>query len=596
MLTMKKYLGLFLIFSTLFFTSCDEELLEPFTPGAIPEEEAVQTTADLSRLMNAAYGILTPFSEIEFNSIFTDEAGIGYANGGQGLDDNYAFLLNPASDSANGIWDTHYITLSRVNRVIKFSANVTPVDAADQAVFNRLLAEAYTLRAHCHLQLLAHYSTNPKDLNALGVVLSNDVFLPSYVGSRVANSQVYNLIDNDLTQAEALYATVPSADAVNPIYANKIFTSAVRARAYALRGDYPNALTYANQIIAIPGLSLSTGSTYRDMFLTDATGETIFKIDKATGQTRIGNIWASVNSTVSGSPFYEMGRSLFNILNTTNLPSATSYTVTAIAGTAITIPGHTLVVNDMFVSTQNVPSNATYNGAGTATVPANSLVAGKVYFVRSVSGNNITLTDSYNGTSNINFSAANGTSLSIPVKTNDGDVRYSTMVHPTSIIDFNYQTSSDFRNTDKIAIRKYPGAGTNGNLVNDIKICRLSEIYLIKAEAEIAAGNLTAAATTIQTLRNARFNKVQPLPVYANATDAWKAVLQERRIELAFEGFRYVDLKRIGSLAGETISRDSQDCAFNGACSLPLTDFRFTMPIPQDETNANGGIQQNPGY
>lgn len=594
MYTMKKYLGLFLIFTTLFFTSCEEELLEPFTPGAIPEDEAVKTTTDLSRLMNAAYGILTPFSEIEFNSIFTDEAGIGFANGGQGLDDNYAFILNPASDSPNGIWAAHYLTLSRVNRVIKFSQNVTPVDAADQEIYNRLLAEAYTLRAHCHLQLLAHFSTNPKDVNALGVVLAVDVYPTSYVGSRVANGVIYNAIDADLTQAESLYATVPAAAATNIIYANKNFTTAVRARAYALRGDYPNALIYADQLIST--MNLSTGNDYRNMFLTDAAGEVIFKIDKAVNQTRIGNIWASVNSTVSGSPFYEMGRSLFNILNTTNLPSATNYTVTAIAGTAVTIPGHTLAVNDMFVSTQNVPSNATYNGAGTATVPANSLVAGKVYFVRSVSGNNITLTDRYNGTTNINFSAANDTGLSIPVKTNDGDIRFSTMVHPTSIIDYNYQSSSDFRNTDKIAIGKYPGAGTNGNLVNDIKICRLSEMYLIKAEAQIAASNLTGAATTIQTLRNARFNKTQPLPVYANATEAWKAVLQERRIELAFEGFRFIDLKRIGSLAGETISRDSQDCAFNGACSLPVTDYRFALPIPQVETNPNGSIQQNPGY
>lgn len=601
---MKKHLGIFLLAAGVTLTSCEESLLEQYTPGALTEEVAVRSSADLARLMNTCYVALTPTSEIEFNSVFTDEVGIGFANGGQGLDDNFAFILNPSSGSPNGIWDSNYIALAYINRVIKFADNITPVDAADEAVIKRLKAEAYTLRAHCHAQLLSYFSTNPKDGNALGVILSNDVFPTSYLGTRATNAQVYALIDSDLAAAEALYATL--TDAPNPIYANVNFTKALKARVAALRGDYANALTYADAVINSSGLSLATFSNYTSVFHTDANAnnvEVIFKLKKQTNQTRTGAIWASVNSTVNGSPFYEMGRSLFNIMNTTNLSTATNIQVTNITGNNVTISGGTLAVGDMFVSTVSVPSNAS-TANGTTTSPSGSLLAGKVYFVRSVSGNVITLTDTANGTSTISLAAASSSNVNnaplfpLNAKTNYGDIRYATNVHPSSIIDYNYATSSDFRNTDKIAIRKYPGTTANGNLVNDIKICRLGEMYLIKAEAQVAANDLAGAAATIKTLRDARTNRVQPTPSYATATDAWKDILKERRIELAFEGFRFIDLKRLGTLANEGILRDPADCAINGACSMAVSDYRFALPIPLDESNPNPGIlaQQNPGY
>lgn len=599
---MKKYIGIFLLTSMFTLTSCDESLIDQFTPGALTEEVAITTSADLSKLMNTAYAYLTPSSEIEFNSVFTDEVGIGYANGGQGLNDNFAFLLNSSSDSPDGIWASNYFTLSMVNRVIKYADQVVPVDAVDQLYINRLKAEAYTVRAHCHLQLLAYFSTNPKDMNALGIVLSNDVFPTSYNGLRVANNQVYSLIDADLTAAESLYSTV--TESANPIYANKNFTKALKARAAALRGDYPNALIYANDVIANSGLSLATYNNYTTVFHTDSNAnalEVIFKLDKNVGQTRTGAIWASVNSTVNGSPFYEMGRSLFNEMNTTNYANAATVQVTGITGNNITIPGNTLAVGDMFVSPVSVPTGASTSN-GITTSPFGSLLAGKVYFVKSVIGDVITLTDTANGTSTITLSGAsianNPASFPLTVKTNYGDIRYATNVHPSSIIDYNYATSSDFRNTDKLSIRKYPGTSSNGNLVNDVKICRLSEMYMIKAEAQIAAQDLLDAAITLKVVRDARANRAVPLQVFANATDAWKAVLDERRIEFAYEGYRFIDLKRLGVLANEQILRDPADCAINGACSLSTTDYRFALPIPLSESNPNPGIlsQQNPGY
>ncbi|MFW5726866.1 MAG: RagB/SusD family nutrient uptake outer membrane protein, partial [bacterium] len=95
-----------------------------------------------------------------------------------------------------------------------------------------------------------------------------------------------------------------------------------------------------------------------------------------------------------------------------------------------------------------------------------------------------------------------------------------------------------------------------------------------------------------------RFGAPQSAPVFASQQAAYAGVLEERRVELAFEGHRWLDLKRLGADANAQIDRDPLDCAITGACTLPIDDHRFTLPIPLVEINANSVIaeQQNPGY
>lgn len=195
--------------------------------------------------------------------------------------------------------------------------------------------------------------------------------------------------------------------------------------------------------------------------------------------------------------------------------------------------------------------------------------------------------------------------------TSQPDVRLHTIVSHTSTIDNNYQNSSDFLNTDRLVLHKH-GGNESGNTTwatttqngnnNSIKVMRISEMYLIKAEARAAAEDFIGAANAVQAIRAVRNNVAVPTPVYNSAQDAWKGILDERRIEFAFEGFRYIDLRRLASLAGVTLlDRDPMDydgLSLPGANpnNLPLNSYKMTMPIPQSEINGNGSIQQNPGY
>lgn len=181
-----------------------------------------------------------------------------------------------------------------------------------------------------------------------------------------------------------------------------------------------------------------------------------------------------------------------------------------------------------------------------------------------------------------------------------GDIRTGVIVGPTSEISENYANVVDYRNEDVLVLGKYPGV-TNLPLNNRVPVMRFSEIHLIKAEALAKLGRLEEARVALNFLRQRRFAPASPIGAANFDTDveAFKAILDERRKELAFEGFRYLDLKRLGVLAGVTsVQRYSRDCQPYNACELSVTDYRFTLPIPIDEINGNPVIseQQNEGY
>lgn len=151
---------------------------------------------------------------------------------------------------------------------------------------------------------------------------------------------------------------------------------------------------------------------------------------------------------------------------------------------------------------------------------------------------------------------------------------------------------------DDILPGKYLGSPELISL-NNIKVFRTSEMHLIRAEANARLGNLDAASDDIAALRNVRSSNLPTPDTYANQAEALSDILLERRVELAFEGHRLLDLKRFG----QGVDRIDEDCN-NGdrpatTCSLDAGNFRFTFPIPQSEIFANDGISdadQNPGY
>lgn len=145
-------------------------------------------------------------------------------------------------------------------------------------------------------------------------------------------------------------------------------------------------------------------------------------------------------------------------------------------------------------------------------------------------------------------------------------------------------------------VAKYAGTGytTVNENVADIKVLRTGEMYLIRAEARAEKNAFTGANSAESDLNALRAARITG---YANVTltskeNAITQILGERFKELAFEGHRFWDLKR----RGLPVERLDEDAPSALGKTLPANNFRFVLPIPQSETNANPNIQQNEGY
>lgn len=117
------------------------------------------------------------------------------------------------------------------------------------------------------------------------------------------------------------------------------------------------------------------------------------------------------------------------------------------------------------------------------------------------------------------------------------------------------------------------------------KVFRLSEQYLIRAEAYVMNEDFAKAGKDITTLRKARYS------TYGTSTaiskdNAMKIVEEERVKELFMEGFRLMDLKRWH----KGFERTPQEQSLENGSSLVVEkdDPLFVWPIPQHEIESPG--------
>lgn len=141
----------------------------------------------------------------------------------------------------------------------------------------------------------------------------------------------------------------------------------------------------------------------------------------------------------------------------------------------------------------------------------------------------------------------------------------------------------------------------------DIMVLRLAEMYLIKAEAELATGG--NAISTLNELREAR--AIEGKDNSLSGTVDIETILRERAIELCGEYQRWFDLKRTHTLIDHVKAYNAQ-ASGNIAVKhyyrpIPLSELesvtnRSDMAVGQDAngvlqyTSTAEGMWQNPGY
>ncbi|MBC3540787.1 RagB/SusD family nutrient uptake outer membrane protein [Rufibacter sediminis] len=129
------------------------------------------------------------------------------------------------------------------------------------------------------------------------------------------------------------------------------------------------------------------------------------------------------------------------------------------------------------------------------------------------------------------------------------------------------QTSSEEGDTPEL------NYGTNWRMM------RYADVLLMAAEANYRTGSVGKAQ---QYLNMVRLRSELPA-VLAGGTDLFNAIVRERQLELAFEGFRYQDLVRWG-LAAQELGPLGYKQGTHNLLPIPGTDVRVA------------GLSQNPGY
>jgi len=142
--------------------------------------------------------------------------------------------------------------------------------------------------------------------------------------------------------------------------------------------------------------------------------------------------------------------------------------------------------------------------------------------------------------------------------------------------------------TGEVYSKKYPGSDGQVGLDN-VKVLRLSEIYLNRAEAYAQMNQLSEATDDLNMIRNRA--GLDDLSEDYTQEDLLEEIYLERRRELAFEGHRIWDITRRHQ---DVVRTDLQESLSYAKITYP--DPQFVLPIPEDEIQANINMIQNEDY
>jgi len=174
----------------------------------------------------------------------------------------------------------------------------------------------------------------------------------------------------------------------------------------------------------------------------------------------------------------------------------------------------------------------------------------------------------------------------------DADVRWGVM-------DYDHMYGEEERSNWPVCCYKYSGStslagdGKSTSTAVNAKVIRLSEVYLLAAEAYYHNDNKAKAAELLNAIAERNPNYTP----WTSSTVTLDEIFNEYRRELLCEGKLFFEEMR----QNRTVYFEDDAWGFGTTTtyresSIDRTFFRAILPICQDEINANPDIQQNPGY
>lgn len=145
--------------------------------------------------------------------------------------------------------------------------------------------------------------------------------------------------------------------------------------------------------------------------------------------------------------------------------------------------------------------------------------------------------------------------------------------------EFSIQNSTEEQGARVVKYAPDPKSTYTSSSENDVQYYRLSDIYLMRAEAKFRKGDATALAD-INAIRVARKVKT-----YTTSELTLDKILNERAYEFYWDGpSRRNDLVRFGKYTKARYEKPESQA------------YKILLPIPLSAYEGNGDLKQNPGY
>ncbi len=533
-----------------------------------------------------------PFQDLADDKVFSDELGIETAslgtyallkentfmrpyhfNGEYGGDNialsgsttdalYYMYNYQHIKDNyhSNSLWITSYKGIINSNKVIAY---------AKQGVSDRMdhvIGEMYYLRAFFYFTLVNIYGRpyNQSPTTNLGVPL---ILEPepdaNNLPPREKVAKIYTQIVSDLQKAAQLMSKYQRPEEQLRIFASKYSAWALLSRVYLYMENNQEAIKYASKVIDEGNFQLLQGDTYTKYpsFTPEDNQETIFACKSLKDEDNyawgaVGGMYATINGVGWGEMYASLP--LRNLLG--KYPED---------------------LRNKFIEPQydnDEKGKALYWIIYVK--DKNEPVGAKMFVTYDASYDEATDTWKYtkDGVSNVVQTEMSGDKKLYYI--DESGVKTYVKVERKMLTRQGYP---------KYFVNKCSNQENQPQLWSPV-ISRLAEMYLNRAEANAKLGNTTKALEDINIIRErAKIPAYSEVPLGRTILEI---VLEERRMELAFEAQRRYDIFRNG-LTLDRKYPGTHDRG-NAIMTIPANHPRVVDYIPEKQILAQPNLQQNP--
>lgn len=569
---MKKILSSFMLLLLLTGTfSCKKNFLDETPLDFLSANNAFKTSNDFQASVNNLYRLvrqelytLNDNAPMEYQ-YRTDLAFYVPA----AFPANLSGEINPNSSIMSSHWTALYKIVAEANTVI------ARIPASEMSASDKLLFEARGrfFRAFAYRCLAYIWGGVPLELN--------EVTDPKIDYVRATRKEVYTQVIADLTFAATNLPAITSAAVKDGEITNQA-ANHLLAEVYIADGQFQNAVTAANAVINSTGMALMT--TRFGSRKTEVPGDVYWDLFRKNNQNRkngSGNtesIWViQIETDVPGGA----------AISTTSFASGDGFSLERVHAPLI----RDLTVNN--VAAFRWPTSDYTGGRGVGFWAPSKYFIDSVYAgdpvndIRNANHNFVRKFKANNPASPLNNTDIDFHNLPANTKGTSG-ATLTSGVPSRAFYPYSTKCTEPGGHPSNLYSGAYPMAlkGGAGFTYQDQYLIRLAETYLLRAEAYLGAGNLTAAAADINVVRT-RSNASAVSP--ANVTIDY--ILDERIRELGVEEKRMFTLMRLNKWYDRVVKCNPF------YASAANTKYNL-WPIPQSEIERNRGavLEQNPGY